>query len=64
LFAEHTGKFYSIWANIIIGVLEVVFWAAVAGMGIMSNVQFCTGDSLSVHCYIGWGINGASCVIW
>jgi hypothetical protein len=64
IFAERTGKLYSVKANIIINVLEVVFWAAVSGMSVQGSFRFCTGSSLATHCYIGWGINAASIIVW
>ncbi|KAH8593638.1 hypothetical protein B0O99DRAFT_742628 [Bisporella sp. PMI_857] len=62
LMTEHTVRFRkwrSLLANAILNSLEVVFWAAVAFLGIQTNTQSCSG----IGCTLSWIVVITSCVL-
>lgn len=57
ILTEHYPKFRrwaSLKANLILNSLEIVFWAAVAFMGIQANTQTCDGT----RCILSWIVVG------
>lgn len=54
--SERMGKWASLKANMILNCLEVVFWAAVAFLGIQANMKFCVGT----NCIVAWAVCGVA----
>ncbi|CAH0044268.1 unnamed protein product [Clonostachys solani] len=52
-------------ANLILNGLEVLFWAAVAGLGVQTNMNVCKldGNPLITSCIISWAVSGVAALL-
>lgn len=48
----------------ILNVIECVFWGAVAGLVVQSNLKMCISGTLLTSCWISWGVAGGAALIW